>query len=451
VPEQPRAIGRYRLYDEIAAGGMGSVSIGRLIGPAGFSKTVAIKRLHRQFAADPEFVTMFLDEARLAARIRHPNVASILDVVASEGELIVVMEYIHGESLSKLRVAAQASGEPIPPKIAVSVMVSVLTGLHAAHEATGDQGEPLQMVHRDVSPQNVLVGADGIARVVDFGIAKAVGRLQTTRDGRVKGKYGYMAPEQVRLRPTDRRTDVYSASIVLWELLVGRRMRSTDPDQAILEILRSKPERPSALVPEVPAELDAIVLKGLERRPDARHASAREMAVLLENALTPATPREVGEFVERVAPPQLAERARRVLAIESESADPEMEKSAATPDGGTLEATQNTDLSASSARHAPHRARGVATGLLIGLGIAGVAFVALRRNPPPEPAKASSPEPSASVAAIPSARLTLPMASVTSASEPDAGSAPPAHPKSSVPPVRAKSNKKLEFDTIKRK
>src|SRR5262245_12000396 len=155
---------------------MGSVSIGRFVGPGGFSKTVAIKRLHRHFACDPEFSAMFLDEARLAARIRHPNVASILDVVAADDEVIVVMEYIHGESLAHLSAALHRHGVALPPRIAVSVMTGVLSGLHAAHEATDDRGEPLRLVHRDVSPQNILVGTDGVVRVVDFGIAKAVGR-----------------------------------------------------------------------------------------------------------------------------------------------------------------------------------------------------------------------------------------------------------------------------------
>src|SRR5262245_394878 len=150
---------------------MATVHLGRLLGPVGFSRTVAIKRLHAQFATDPEFVSMFLDEARLAARIRHPNVVPTLDVVATEGELFVVMEYVHGESLSRLIKEEARNGRRIPPRIAASLISGTLQGLHAAHEARDERGNPLNIVHRDVSPQNILVGSDGIARVLDFGVA----------------------------------------------------------------------------------------------------------------------------------------------------------------------------------------------------------------------------------------------------------------------------------------
>src|SRR5262249_24957061 len=150
-------------------GGMATVHLGRLSGPVGFTKTVAIKRLHAQFAHDPEFVAMFLDEARLAARIQHPNVVQTLDVVSTDGELFLVMEYVRGETLSRL----VRMGEPIPPRIVVALISGVLQGLHAAHEAAADDGRALALVHRDVSPQNVLVGLDGTARLLDFGVAKA--------------------------------------------------------------------------------------------------------------------------------------------------------------------------------------------------------------------------------------------------------------------------------------
>src|SRR5262245_51026591 len=169
-------IGRYALHGELASGGMATVHLGRLLGPVGFSRTVAIKRLHAQYAQDPEFVSMFLDEARLAARIRHPNVVPTLDVVATSGELFLVMEYVPGESLSRLARAARDRMERMPPRIVSAIMSGVLHGLHAAHEAKSERGEPLGIVHRDVSPQNVLVGTDGVARVLDFGVAKAAGR-----------------------------------------------------------------------------------------------------------------------------------------------------------------------------------------------------------------------------------------------------------------------------------
>src|SRR5262245_49268372 len=162
---------------------MATVHLGRLLGPVGFSRTVAIKRLHAQFSQDPEFVSMFLDEARLAARIRHPNVVPTLDVVATGGELFLVMDYVAGESIAKLLRAVATKKEMVPIRVIAATMAGALHGLHAAHEAKDERGEPLGIVHRDVSPQNILLGADGVPRVLDFGVAKAIGRVQTTQEG----------------------------------------------------------------------------------------------------------------------------------------------------------------------------------------------------------------------------------------------------------------------------
>src|SRR5690349_8197951 len=173
-PNKPlRVVGRYALYGKLATGGMATVHFGRLLGPVGFSRTVAIKRLHPEFAKDPEFVAMFLDEARLAARIQHPNVVATLAVVAMAEELFLVMDYVRGESFSRVLRTARRKGLELPEGFIGSVVAGMLHGLHAAHEATDERGEPLQVVHRDVSPQNVLVGVDGVPRVLDFGVAKA--------------------------------------------------------------------------------------------------------------------------------------------------------------------------------------------------------------------------------------------------------------------------------------
>ncbi len=177
----PRVFDRYRIGEAIASGGMATVHLGRLVGPAGFSRTVAIKRLHAYLAAEsPEFVERFVDEARIASRVRHANVVPTLDVIAKDEELLLVLDYVHGESLARVRKMALELGERIPPRIASAIVVGVLRGLHAAHEATSTRGTPLDIVHRDVSPQNVLVGVDGVARVLDFGIAKAAGRVHET-------------------------------------------------------------------------------------------------------------------------------------------------------------------------------------------------------------------------------------------------------------------------------
>jgi hypothetical protein len=176
---------------------MATIHLGRLLGASGFARTVAIKRMHPQYAKDEEFSAMFADEARMAARIQHPNVVAMLDVVLEAGELLLVMDYVHGEPLSRLVRASSREGRDIPPGIAATVMAQALHGLHAAHTAKGADGRALDLVHRDVSPQNILVGLDGTTRITDFGIAKALGRSHTTRDGSVRGKLAYMAPEQL--------------------------------------------------------------------------------------------------------------------------------------------------------------------------------------------------------------------------------------------------------------
>ncbi|HEY1533185.1 MAG TPA: serine/threonine-protein kinase, partial [Polyangiaceae bacterium] len=258
---QPVAvIGRYALYDEIAAGGMAKVHLGRLLGPVGFARTVAIKRLHQQYARDPEFVSMFLDEARLAGRIRHPHVVSTFDVVALSGELFLVMDYVHGVSLSKLVRTVLTQQKRIPVDVLASIMVGALHGLHAAHEARSERGQPLGIVHRDVSPQNIMVGSDGMARVLDFGVAKASWRIQTTRDGQLKGKLSYMAPEQVNGGEIGPWTDVYSAAIVFWEGLTNQRLFNNGDSAAILgRFTKTQPiVPPSAHNDQVSPTLDAI-------------------------------------------------------------------------------------------------------------------------------------------------------------------------------------------------
>ena len=315
--ESGRVVGRYVLGGELAAGGMATVFWGRLAGSAGFTRTVAVKRLHPQYAKDPEFAAMFLDEARLASRIRHGNVVATLDVVSDDGELFLVMEYVHGESLAKLLRAASERGERLPHDVAAAIVVGVLQGLDAAHEATSEDGAPLAVVHRDVSPQNVLVGADGIARVLDFGVAKAAWRAHTTRDGTVKGKLAYMAPEQLRGEPVDRRVDVFSSAILLWELLTGTRLfGGEEPQVYVQRILGGDVAPPSQSAPDVPPALDAVVMKGLALDRNERFATAREMARALEAACAPASARVVAEWVASVASVTLAERRELLAALE---------------------------------------------------------------------------------------------------------------------------------------
>jgi ABC-type sugar transport system substrate-binding protein len=318
----PLSIGRYVLYGEIASGGMAAVYFGRMLGPAGFARPVAIKRLHAQFARDPAFVRMLLDEGRLAARIQHPNVVPTLDIVTHEEEVFIVLEYVPGVSLSQLVRVVRNSGAVIPPIICVSIVAGMLQGLHAAHEAKDDHGAHLELVHRDVSPQNALVGADGVVRLIDFGIAKAVSRLQTTRQGELKGKLAYMAPEQVRGEPVTRRTDVYSASIILWEMLTSRRLFEGENEAHLLQkLLTYDPPAPSSICPDVPPSLDRTVLRGLAREPSQRFGSAREMAAHIQACIGVSSPMDVSDWVERNAGDAIREQAARVETMERDRAD----------------------------------------------------------------------------------------------------------------------------------
>ncbi|MEQ9322801.1 MAG: serine/threonine-protein kinase, partial [Polyangiaceae bacterium] len=259
-----RHVGRCELFVEIAHGGMATVHLGRWLGAGGFVKTVAVKALHRQYARDPEFVRMFLDEARVVARIRHPNVMPIIDLVDDGGDLFIVMEYVHGVTLAHLLRQMKRRGENIPIDIALRIMSGVLHGLHAAHEAKDATGRAMNIIHRDISPENIMVGSDGYARLIDFGIASALGRATVTQDGQVKGKPSYLSPEQVMGESLDRRTDIYAASVVLWQALTGRRLFKAENMAAMsLKIIKEDRPPPSRLREGVTRELDAIVLRGM--------------------------------------------------------------------------------------------------------------------------------------------------------------------------------------------
>jgi eukaryotic-like serine/threonine-protein kinase len=320
---RPRIVGRYALFEEIAAGGMATIHLGRLVGPVGFSRTVAIKTLHPQFAKDPEFVEMFLEEARLASRIQHPNVISTVDVATAEGEVFLVMEYVAGESLAKLVRSALKKGEPMPIDVAVSILAGMLHGLHATHEAKNEQLEAMHIVHRDVSPQNVLVGLDGVARIFDFGVAKAAAmRSQSTSDGQMKGKLSYMSPEQLNSREVDRRTDVFAAGVVAWECLAGRRLfAGFDPGEVLAKVLTLDIPAPIDVLSSIPRVLSNTVMKALERSPEQRWQTARDFAIELERNVVLAAPHVVGDWVAKHAGEALADRRRRVEAVERASVD----------------------------------------------------------------------------------------------------------------------------------
>ncbi len=327
-----RRVGQYELYDEIASGGMAVVRFGRFLNELGLGRLVAIKCLHPWFGSDAAFTSALIEEAKLALRVRHTNVVATVDVLAPRDEVFLVMDYVHGVSLSELLKRSLGEGRAVPVPIASSIMVGILHGIHAAHEATTVDGESLGIVHRDVSPQNVLVDVDGIARVFDFGVAKAAGRVQNTKDGVVKGKMGYMSPEQFMRDDVDRRTDVFAASVVFWELLVGRQLF---PDASLGAVygrmLEPKVEPPSEKVPGLPASYDSVVLKGLSQVADDRYATARDMAVAVEGAGPLASQREVGAWVEELARETLRARTERIAQIERRAPLPPQQKHLSAP------------------------------------------------------------------------------------------------------------------------
>jgi eukaryotic-like serine/threonine-protein kinase len=359
---------RYELWSELASGGMATVYLGRLRGERGFARPVAIKRLHKHIAKDPEFVAAFLDEARLAARVRHPNVVSTLDVLDRDGEIFVVMDYVHGESLARIRAKIAADGKKIPLSIAGAIASGLLQGLHAAHEAKDEHGTPLAIVHRDVSPQNVIIGADGVARVVDFGVAKAEGRLQSTTEGAVKGKAAYMAPEQINGR-ADRRTDIFAASAVLWELLTGRRLfLGNSTAETLANVLAARVPPPRSIEPSISEALEELVMAGLDPIPDRRFATAREMDQALKRCLPIASTFDVAEWLEATTGDVLSERTMLVTAMETSSGAPA--PAAASADARDALAVDDGSVTVHVPEEPPRRGRRPLVVTLLTMGIA---------------------------------------------------------------------------------
>ena len=301
-----QTVGRYEFLLPIAQGGMAAVWAARLKGSRGFSKLVAVKTMLPGFSDEPQFEQMFLDEARIASRIRHPHVAEIYDLGEQDDILYLVLELIDGQPLSAIRAAAARHGG-LPLPVAVKIVTEACSGLHAAHELRDELGDPIGLVHRDISPQNLLVSYEGVVKIVDFGVAKAAGRTSAiTGVGHVKGKPPYMSPEQALSLPVDRRTDIFALGIVLYQITAGHHPLRGETDVATLQnIIAGVPiRRPSVRVPAYPRELEAVVMKALERDPERRFQSARELELALEdcygNGLRRARAGEVGEFLTRL-------------------------------------------------------------------------------------------------------------------------------------------------------
>jgi serine/threonine-protein kinase len=292
-------LGNYEPLLQLATGGMATVYVARQIGAAGFERLVVLKRVHPHLLSNREFYDMFRDEARVAAMLHHPNVVPVTDVVEAEGELFLVMEYVDSVALSTLLKAAHDLGARLPPPAVTRVLADTLAGLHAAHEAVDMRGQRLEIVHRDFSPQNVIVASDGTSRLIDFGVAKARHRLTETRSGSLKGKYGYMSPEQAKAQPVDRRADLFSAGVVLWEALTGGRLfRGENEFDTVRRIVEGPIPAPSSIAPAVPRELDAVVQKALMRERERRFQSASEFLEALEAACPPAPARDLAAIVK---------------------------------------------------------------------------------------------------------------------------------------------------------
>jgi serine/threonine-protein kinase len=461
----PTVVGRYVLHAPIARGGMATIHLARLLGAEGFSRTVAAKRLHPQFTEDAEFLKMFLDEARIASKVHHPNVVPMLDVVQSGTEVILVQEYVHGVPFDKLLRAVNQQKKVLPVGVVVAIISGMLAGLHAAHEANDELGHPLGIVHRDVSPQNVIIGVDGIPRLLDFGVAKATLSSHVTRAGVFKGKLAYTSPELLQGIVTQA-TDIYAASVVLWEALAGRRLYLALNEAELVAAVMSGiiPKLTDvvdqALVPaerwELLQKLEPIVAKGLAFAMGDRFSTAAEMQDELLKLAPAATPVEVSKWVKLLGKEYLEGREKVIV---SEESSWRKQKSIAPGSNGITDepsvSTASTILSPLSATSAglqtsvmapvPTRSRAqwviVAALLMIGGLLAAMLMMMMKK--PPEPTIAVSPTVTAPAIATATATATAlaaviaPVASASATADSGAAASAPTTAAAAPPVVRA--------------
>ncbi|MBA3542743.1 MAG: serine/threonine protein kinase, partial [Deltaproteobacteria bacterium] len=282
--EAGTVLGKYEILRKLATGGMAEIYLARASGTAGFEKAVVLKRILPTIAQDPTFVAMFLDEARLAATLQHTNIADVYDVGAVDGAYFFTMEYVHGQDVRMIKGTARRRQESVPLAIALAIVQGAANALDYAHDKTSSDGKPLNLVHRDVSASNIIVSYDGAVKLLDFGIARASSSQHQTQVGTLKGKIPYMSPEQCKGMPLDRRSDLFSLGVVLYELTIGHRPFRGDTDFAIMEqIVYQGARRPSEVAAGYPADLEAIVMKLLDRAPDQRYASAEALLTDLES------------------------------------------------------------------------------------------------------------------------------------------------------------------------
>jgi serine/threonine protein kinase len=409
----------------VAAGGMAMVWAARLKGSRGFQKIVAIKTMLPKLSDDSQFEQMFLDEASLASQVRHPHVVEILDLGEQDGVLFLVMEWIDGMPLNQLMKAAKArGGMPLP--IAVRIVMQACAGLHAAHELRDPKGQSVGLVHRDVSPQNILVTYDGVTKVVDFGVAKATAAGGgTTAAGQIKGKVGYMAPEQIEGEDIDRRADVFAIGIVLYALTTGKHPFRKESDAATMyNICSPQPVLPPRkFLPDYPESLERVILRALAKSPDLRYDSANSMLRDLDRALPPAdranTDEDVAQFVRKLLGDKLEER-RATLSDALVRADENTASNHRLPDMPSLPSASsvstvglaqsliptdaNVTATVFSGFDPQKRKKLVAAGAALAIMLSLALFLLLRHpqelpatpTPPPEPVAASPAPTSAS-------------------------------------------------------
>jgi serine/threonine protein kinase len=324
APRPGSRLGRYEIVRLLAVGGMAEIYLARVAGLAGFEKQVVVKRILPHLVLDPTYVEMFLNEARLAATLDHPNIAHVYDVGEDSGSYYYAMEYVRGADLRRLLQATSATRSPIPLDCIAAIGLGMCAGLDFAHSHTDEEGRSLGIIHRDVTPSNVLVSYDGAVKISDFGVAKVLA-AEATKSG-IKGKIGYMSPEQCQADSLDRRSDIFSIGIVLYELATGARLFAADSEFAAMEaIVRGTIVRPSQRRPDLSPAFEAILMRALERHREARYPTARDMHRDLEALVRAeglaATPTALAELVNRIVP-QSSRSSQRIDTAHGLSASP---------------------------------------------------------------------------------------------------------------------------------
>jgi serine/threonine-protein kinase len=395
TPTLPFDVGRYTVLKRLAAGGMGTVYLGRARGALGFKKPVAIKHLHPHLANGADARRRFLEEARIASLVEHPNVVQVIDVVTHDEHIFLVMQYVHGESLHGLLRAARSAARRPLLEILSAIFVDVAEALHAAHGARGHRGEPLGLVHRDVSPHNILVASHGAAYATDFGIAKLHADGQTTTG--VMGKAGYMAPEQLRGGRVTPAADVFALGVVMWEALALERLFASDEWRIAGELRGEVVRPPSSVRPDVPPALDELIASMLARDPAARPPSAHVVAERIKAACPPASAQAVGAWVAGLATEKLASH---TSALDGAALDPGPTLEVPALDGHT--ATLNASSVAVVQRQRSPRSLALAVAAAASISAAvtvGVTYRARHVGPPVAVAEAASLPPAAAVVA----------------------------------------------------